>query len=792
MLVSTRWLKEWVDFDFDAHALADLLTMLGLEVESVTTLAACSSDIVVGRVQDVAAAAGSQNLKLCRVDAGANREALQVVCGAPHVSVGKNYPIALAGSVLPNGRAVEKADIRGITSAGMLCSGAEIGVSDDSGQLLALDDAARPGMSISEHLALPDDILDIDLTPNRGDCLSIKGVAREIAAAIGTDLKSAASRTEIVSAGSQAAAVKVVAEEDCPVYCSCLIEGIRSDAQTPDWMRHRLQRVGIRCIHPIVDVTNYVMLECGQPMHAFDADLLGGRDIIVRHSRRGERLKLLDGVELELLDETLVIADSTEPIGLAGVMGGESTGIRGHTCNVFLEAAFFTPDAIRRTVSEYGIHTDASHRFERGVAPHLQSAAMHDAVQLIRQVAGGSADQIQQICSENSPYLQPKRCIVREARIERVLGVSIPPSKIESILQAVNTQVTRIEDGWRVTAPARRFDLLEEHDQLEEIARFHGYDKIPSHLRSSTDCTIANSESHISHDALRSVLHAHGFYEAITYSFVDPALQAAVKPAASARVLANPIAENLSVMRTSLWPGLIGAFMENYRRRQERICLYEIGNVFDAHEERTVIGGIAFGRFSQKQWSLESRRIDFFDVKADVMALFELTRQAAALQFTAEPIEGLYPGCSSAIYFKHQLCGAIGRVHPELLDELRIEQEAFAFEINLDALSEKLISQFEPISPYPSITRDIAIVVGANLPIGTVSEAIRKIAGKYLDELMLFDVYSEIDTEIKAISVAYRLVYRAKDRTLTDDEIDASIETILESLNQQYSVTLRN
>ncbi len=792
MLVSTRWLREWVDFDLDAPALADLLTMLGLEVESVTALVACHSDIVVGRVQKVEAIADSEKLKLCQVDVGSNRDAVKVVCGAPQVTVGKNYPIALPGSVLPNGKTIEKADVRGIASAGMLCSGTEIGVSDDSSQLLALDGSAKPGVSVSEHLELPDEIIDIDLTPNRGDCLSIKGIAREIAAATGAKIKPTAYRTELISASAPLVAVKISAEADCPIYCSCLIEGIRSDVQTPGWMRLRLHRAGIRCIHPIVDVTNYVMLECGQPMHAFDADRISGHDIIVRHSRQGECLTLLDGVELKLHDQTLLIADSTDPIGLAGVMGGESTGIHDRTSNVFLESAFFTPDTIRHTVSEYGIHTDASHRFERGVAPHLQSAAMHDAVQLIKQIAGGSVSQIQQSCTGDSPYLQPKQCVVREARIARVLGVQIPPNKIESILQAVNTQVTRIEGGWEVTAPARRFDLLKEHDQLEEIARFHGYDKIPSRLRSNTDCSIANSESQVPHDVLRSVLHARGYYEAITYSFVDPALQAAVKPAASARVLANPIAENLSVMRTSLWPGLIGAFMENYRRRQERICLYEIGNVFDAHAERTMIGGIAFGRFTPKQWSLESRSIDFFDVKADVMSLFEQTRQTHALRFTAEPIEGLYPGCSSAIYFKNHFCGAAGKVHPELLDDLRLEQEVFAFEVNLSALSEKLVFQFQPTSPYPSVTRDIAIVVDTHLPIDTVSEAIWKVAGKYLNELMLFDVYSEIDAEIKAISVAYRLVYRSQDRTLTDDEIDASIETILESLNQRYGVTLRN
>ncbi len=787
MLVNTEWLRGWVSFDFSADELARHLTMAGLEVDSVAEVAQCDHRVVVGEVRSVASHDKKKGISICRVDAGQESE-IQIVCGAPNVRPGGRYPVALPGSSL-GGRTIEEVEIYSAMSAGMLCSAAELGLGESAQGLMELDADAPAGESLNSYLKLDDRILDIELTPNRADCLSIRGVAREIAILAKSALQSHP-QSSIPAQSNLSIPVQVSDPEDCPAFCRRVIDNVRSDAKTPDWMVQRLERVGLRSIHPIVDVTNYVMMELGQPMHAFDTEVIDPSEIIVRRSREDEKLVLLDGETLDLGAGFLLITDRRGPIALAGVMGGESSGIREQTATIMLEAAFFSPDAIRRSVSKFGLHTDASHRFERGVDPTGQRAAIERATELILAIAGGTPGPTQEIRFD--AYVEPKKpCLVRHARVNRVLGVNIESESVESALRAVNESVTAHDDDWQVVPPAYRFDLAEEHDQIEEVARIYGYDNVPSRMNFMPGVHRILSEKAVAQSSVRDLLHSLGYHEAITYSFVDPQLQKKIRPGEAGFALSNPIADNLSVMRTSLWPGLIGAFLENFRRSKQSVRLYEIGRVFQPDGETNMLGGLSYGDFTPTQWGSERRQVDYFDVKGDLERLVELTGRTDRLEFKPDAVEGLHSGRSACIYLDGQKIGAAGQLHPNALDEVNSNEAVYVFEMEVDAISSRDVAKYMAISRYPSVTRDLSLVIDANQRVSDITAAIQQCAGNSLESLTLFDVYSELDAGGNFTSVAYRLVYRSNTRTLTDSEVESSISNILSELNQRHGATLR-
>ncbi len=787
MIVCTNWLKKWVDFNLSDVELSSRLTMAGLEVAKITPVLECDAQVVVGAIRTIRTHPTHEHLTICMVDTGQNNE-IQVVCGAPDVTEGAKYPVAPVGSKVGD-MTIESQSIHGETSSGMLCSAGELGLGESFETLMELDSTAPTGCSLNQYLDLPDSILDFELTPNRADCLSIRGVARE--AAIIADQKIQPTSIQSIAAQSSSSIpVSVLDPEDCPNYCGRVIENIDPEARTPDWMKTRLERVGLRCIHPIVDITNYVMMELGQPMHAFDTELFDSSEIVVRRSRAGERLSLLDGEELDLGDGILLITDPGGPNGLAGVMGGHSSGIRLETKNVFLEAAFFTPLAIRRSVSRFGKHTDASHRFERGVLPLSQAEAMQRATQLIIEITGGVAGPLQEVT--NNEYIPKKQsCTVRKSRIERILGVSISEDRIESILRSVNQRVETLENGWDVLPPDYRFDLEKEYDQIEEIARIYGYDRIPStmHIEMNTSNNI--SETVVKEESIRETMHHQGYFEAITYSFIDPVLQGKFKPNYSPKLLANPLSENMSAMRTSLWPGLLGAFLENYRRNKDRIRLYEIGRIFLPDQEVDVIGGLCHGMANPQQWGVPERKIDFFDLKGDLFSLLNLTGKSDQFEVRAEPYQGLHPGCSAGIYLNQRQCGTIGQIHPDVIDELHDEEKVFVFELELDVLTHRKLNQYDPISRFPPLLRDISIVVSADIPVAEISKEIDCCNQENLENITLFDVYCGEGIDSDSKSVAYRLTFRSHKQTLTDEEVNSSLQTILSALNEKFGAQLR-
>ena len=789
MLVNINWLRDWVEFDYDLEQLATYLTMGGLEVESIEPLFQVDERIVVGQVIKFEPHPERDNLLVCLVDAGANSENLQIVCGASNISIDGKYPVARIGSSISD-KKIEKCFIRSVESAGMLCSSSELGLHGTNDELLRLSDSASVGQSLNSYLQLDDNVINLELTPNRADCLSVRGVAREVALLSNSKFRNH-SISEIPSKLATNFKISVNHFKDCPRFCGRLIQGIQPDAITPDWMRERIHRVGLRCVHPIVDITNYVMMELGQPMHAFDAKVFKQSHILVRRSQKGESLRLLDGDTLELMDDNLLITDGTEPVALAGVMGGEKSGIHPNTEDLFLEAAYFTPEAIRRTSSKFGLHTDASHRFERGVDPTGQAVAIHRATELILQIAGGEPGPLQEVKSDE--HLPVKNeCRVRKDRVNRVLGTDMSTEQIETILKAVNKVVETENDGWRVIPHIYRFDIDEEHDQIEEIARIYGYDSIPSRMNFKPAFKSLLSESEVQEASIRNALYYRGYHEAVTYSFVDPELQNKIKPSIKATELSNPIASNLSVMRTSLWTGLVEALLENHRRGKNIIRLFEIGRVFKLEQEVNVIAGISYGSLAPLQWASPQQTTDFYDIKADLEQLLELTGRNDDFEIRSQQCEGLHPGCSATIFLDNECFGEIGQLHPTLLDALGFDSQVYVFELEMNALSNRVLNHYNTISRYPAVTRDLSFVTPENLPYTTLTKLIKEYADKSLQNLTLFDVYYDESSGKSQKHLAYRLTYRLPSRTLTYAEVSDNINKIIEMAHKQLNVQLRD
>ncbi len=797
MKISEHWLREWVNPKLDTRALAQRLTMAGLEVGAVAPVAPRLDRVVVGEIVALTPHPEAARLRLCTVDVGTDKP-LNIVCGAANAATGLKVPTALAGAVLPGDKRIERAMVRGVTSAGMLCAAAELGLGDAAAEgetpgLLILGADARPGVSISDYLGLHDHVIEIDLTPNRGDCLSIAGVAREVAALTGARFKSLAANTAR-TARTRVVKVNLTASRDCPRYAGRAIEGIDVHAQTPLWMRERLRRCGLRCIHPVVDVTNYVMLELGQPMHAFDLDKLAG-DLNVRRARAGETLTLLDGNEVRLTPDVLVIADRTCALAVAGVMGGKDSAVDAATSNVFLESAYFAPPAIAGPARALGLHTDSSHRFERGVDPALQRVALERATALLLAIAGGRAGAV---VEKRAPRYLPKRTPIglRRQRIARVLGTELPVKTVERILTQLGMKLRRGTDGWRVVAPTYRFDIEREVDLIEEVARVNGYERVPSRAPQAAMTADAVPETRIEDGRFRDMLVARDYQEVITYSFVDPALQDRLTRGTPAVVLSNPIASDMAALRTSLWPALLQALDYNWKRQHRRIRLFEVGRRFLPEgagvREEAVLGAVATGSALPAQWGEKSRPIDFFDAKADVEALFALGGVRSALEFRPASHPALHPGQAAEVYLAGVAAGRLGVLHPAIQRQLDLDQPVVLYELNLDALRNTELPVAQPVSRFPAIRRDLAVVVEEAVPAGQVLELVARTAGNALVKLELFDLYRGEGIDSRRKSLAFGLTLQDSSRTLRDEEVEGILGKVVLALQTQLGAQLRN
>lgn len=793
MKFSEQWLREWVQADVDTATLAHQLTMAGLEVDAIGAVAPPFTGVVVGEVLSVEPHPNADRLRFCRVDAGGDRP-LEIVCGAANVAPGLKVPVALVGAQLPGGLRIEKSKLRGVASEGMLCSAKELGLAEASDGLMILPAEPKPGTDVRAALALDDVSIELGLTPNRGDCLSVAGVARE-AAVINRVLVGGPDITSVMPTADARFPVQVDTPEACPRYLGRVIRGVNAKAPTPLWLRERLRRSGLRSISALVDITNYVLLELGQPMHAFDlAKLQGG--ILVRMAGAGEPLRLLDEQDVELAPDTLIIADEAGPVAMAGIMGGARTAVSDETVDVFLESAHFTPSAITGRARRYGLHTDSSHRFERGVDPHLPLRAIERATALLLAIAGGEAGPI--IACDSDVHLpRPPKVKLRAERLWRLLGVDIPRDEVADILRRLGMTVAELPQGWEVVPPSFRFDIRVEADVIEEIARIHGYSRLPQQRPLARLGMQPQSEARVTVERIRELLVDRGYQEAITYSFVDPRLQALIEPTEPALTLANPISADMGAMRTSLWPGLTQALIYNQNRQQGRVRLFEIGRRFrrvdNAWREEPVVAGIAAGTAEPEQWGSAKRRVDFYDVKADVTALLGLTgRGAEAYQYAPYTHSALHTGQAARITDERaRAVGLIGVMHPEVQQALGLADTPVLFELEIDTIGEGVIPRFRELSKFPAIRRDIAVVVNETVGAESVRSCVAEAAGILLQELQLFDVYrgKGIDSEKK--SLALGLTLQDSSRTLTDEDVDLVMGRVLAHLGEKFGATLR-
>ncbi|GHC27277.1 phenylalanine--tRNA ligase subunit beta [Aidingimonas halophila] len=791
MKFSEQWLREWVSPDLSTQQLADQITMAGLEVDSITPVAGEFSRVVVAEVTDKQQHPDADKLSVCHVDDGSGKTS-QVVCAAPNVAVGQKVPFARVGAVLPGGIDIRETRLRGAESQGMICSASELGLSEEtSSGILVLAGDAPPGADFREWMRLEDTSIEVDLTPNRGDCLSIQGLAREIGVLNRCDVAGPAI-DPVPAEHEETFGINVADPERCPRYVGRVIKNVDVTAETPLWMLERLRRSGIRSIDPVVDVTNYVMLELGQPMHAFDrANLHEG--IEVRGARSGETLVLLDGQEVSLDENTLIIADGKGPLAIAGVMGGENSGVNVETSDIFLESAFFTPLAIAGQARHYGLHTDASHRFERGVDPHLARLAVERATTLLLSITGGESGPVTEVMDDGQ-MPSPASMTLGAARLRQALGTELEGVDVVDILTRLGIQVAERAEGWSAVAPSWRFDIAIEEDLIEEVARIHGYNRLPVRRPAARLALRADDEDRLTLARLRRQMVARGFQEAITYSFVAPELQQTMLPDAVAPALANPISNDMSVMRASLFPGLIKALEYNLNRQQHRVRLFETGLVFrgtlDDLRQESMLGAVVNGRRDPEGWSAGTRDVDFFDLKGDLESLLSLG-DPEAWRFEPAQHPSLHPGQSARILRKGEPVGWIGTLHPAVRGQLGLKTDAVLFEVSLDALTRGQVPAFQPLSRYPEVRRDLALLVDEQLPVQALLDCLHEAAGEWLSELRLFDVYQGKGVSDGMKSVALGLTWQHPSRTLNDDEINQLVDSIVAQTGERFGARLR-
>ena len=793
MKFSEAWLREWVNPEMSRDDLLQQLTMAGLEVDGVEPVAGVFSGVVVGRIERREQHPDADKLSVCSVFDGA--ETHQVVCGAPNARTGLVTAFARVGAVLPENFKIKKAKLRGVESFGMLCSARELGIGDDHEGIMELPEDLTPGGDVCEALALEDVIVDLDLTPNRGDCLSLKGLAREVG--VLNNLPVSYPQISAVAAShDQTFPVKLADAEGCPRYLGRVIRGIDLSRPTPPWMVERLRRCGLRSIDPVVDVTNYMLIEQGQPMHAFDLNQLSD-GIVVRKATEGEKLTLLDGQEVSLDSDTLLITDGSGPVAIAGVMGGERSGVQSDTKDVFLECAFFAPLAVAGTARRYGLLTDASHRYERGVDFQLQTDAIEYATRLLMDIVGGEPGPvIDAHVAEHLPQIQP--VTLRQARLHALLGVEIDAEQVDQAFTRLDFEVTDRQSTdagveWTVLAPSHRFDIALEADLVEEVCRIYGYNNIPfTNPMTNLELRDVRLEQNPEVE-LKKRMADEGFAEVITYSFVDPGLQGLFDPQQTPLQLANPMSSEQSVMRTNLLPGLVNAAISNRARQAEALRLFEFGLVFvpgaDGLKQTQMLGGLLWGRRHAESWYSGNEMVDFFDIKGVADGLVEWAGlHDVTLARADDPV--LHPGQSANIMMAGEAVGRVGRIHPEIEKRLDIPG-VYVFEILGEAVLRRPRRVYGGISRYPSVRRDLSIVVARVVGADQVEAAVREALGDILVDFKLFDVYEGEGIDSNEKSLALGLTLQSQEATLTDGEIGAFAQSALDALKNAVNARLR-
>lgn len=787
MKVSESWLREWVNPALSTEELVAQITMAGLEVDAVEPVAEAFDGVVIGEIVAVEAHPDAEKLRVCRVRADGDEQ--QVVCGAPNARTGLKAPFARVGASLPGGMKIKKAKLRGVESFGMLCGASELGLEDELDGLMELPDDAPTGEDFRVWLALDDSVIDVDLTPNRGDCLSVLGLARELAVLNDMPMKMPA--MEAVGAETDTVVpVRIEAEQDCPVYVGRVVEGVDISCTTPVWMQEKLRRSGIRSIDVVVDVTNYVMLELGQPMHAFDkATLQGG--IVVRKARDGEKLQLLDGQELVLKADALVIADQSRALALAGIMGGEDAGVSETTRDIVLESAFFAPRELAGRARSYGLHTDSSHRFERGVDWQGQERAIERATSLLLAIAGGKPGPVHKVESKTVPQIQA--VTLNEAKLQQVLGIALPKADVTTLLGRLGLTVTETGSGWQCGIPSSRFDLAIEADLVEEVARIYGYDRLPTRTLSVPMGFREHPESRLSVRHARDHLVSAGYHEAITYSFIDPAVHRLFSDLEPVMVQ-NPIASDMAAMRTSLLPGLVQAMQYNRNRQQARVRLFETGLRFVRQNgelrQQPGIAAVICGNREQELWANDQQPVDFYDIKGDVENLLAVCGQSR-LTFAPLRDKALHPGQSAAIMDGDEIVGMVGAIHPQIAKKLSITGPVFAFELSLSRLLSKNVPEFKALSKFPNVRRDLSIVLDTTITADAATQLIKAKAGPLLQHCSVFDVYQGQGIEAGKKSIAIGMVFQHAERSLNDEEIQGLIDGIVDALQTKLGASLR-
>ncbi len=789
MKISETWLREWVNPAIDTDELVAQLTMAGLEVDAVESVAGDFSGVIVGEIIACEQHPDADKLRVCQV-AGLENVS-QVVCGAPNARVGIKIPFATIGAKLPEFD-IKKAKLRGVESFGMLCGQTELKAGDDDSGVWELPADAPVGANLREYLNLDDKLIEVDLTPNRSDCLSVKGIAREVGV-LNRAAVSIPSVSAIPAAINDVIPAHLAAGNACSRYVGRVIRNIDIHRPSPAWLQDKLVRSGLRSIDAVVDVTNYVLIELGQPMHAFDLSILNGA-IHVRLAEQGESLTLLDGQDVTLNSDTMVIADEKNALAIAGVMGGKASAVSESTSDIFLESAFFNPLAIAGRARSYGLHTDSSHRFERGVDYNLQVDAIERATQLLLDIVGGEAGPLTHVMNE---YLPQERCVtLRKARILSGLSLEMADDEVVDILSRLGlVVVAQSAEGWTFSVPSYRFDISIEADLLEELARVYGYNRLPTRSLAAPMEIEAHPEVKMGLPSLRKQLIARGYQEAITYSFIEPKLSALFDPGVSPVALRNPISADMAVMRTSLIPGLVTVLRNNLNRQQSRVRLFESGLRFvpsaDGLKQEAMLAGLIYGARAPEVWANIVDRVDFFDLKGDLESLLALTGDESSFSFKAENHSALHPGQTAAIYRDGVWQGVIGALHPSLQQQLDITLPVYVFEMRLDSLLAARIPSFTSLSKFPEVRRDLALLVDRDLAADKLLDAVKTQAGEYLTDLKVFDVYMGKGIDPHRKSVAMGLTFQHPSRTLNEDEINTSVDAVVKHLEVTFSATLR-
>lgn len=797
MKFSESWLREWVNPDVNTTELVAQLTMAGLEVDAVEPVAPAFSGVVVGQIMAIEQHPNADKLRVCQVAGGVD-ELTQVVCGAPNAREGIKIPFATVGAKLPGDFKIKKAKLRDMESFGMLCGPDEVGLGESSDGLWELPADAPVGADLRDYLKLDDQVIEVDLTPNRGDCLSIRGLARETGV-LNLCPVNEPSCKPVSPVIPDVLSIELQAPEACSRYAGRVIRNVNMAAESPMWLQEKLRRSGIRSIDPVVDVTNYVLLELGQPMHAFDLNTLD-EGIVVRLAHQGEKIKLLDGSEVALKSDTLVIADQQKAVAMAGIMGGHETAVTAETSDIFLESAYFNPIAIAGRSRGYGMHTDSSHRFERGVDPKLQEVAIERATALLLEIVGGDVGPVT-VVEAKAEVPKGAEVTLTPARLEQQLGLSLEDTQVEAMLEPLGLEITskpdraNPESGWVCKVPSWRFDIAIEADLIEEVARIYGYNRLPTSTIASALPIEVNPETQRGLPPLRQLLVGRGYHEAITYCFVDPEIQKHLTPDVEPVLLANAIASDMSVMRTTLWSGLLPAVKRNLNRQQNRVRLFETGLNFVPVEgelkQRPMIAGAITGSRSPERWLNKQEPVDFFDVKADVEALIQQNYASDQFVFVPGSHPALHPGQCARIERSGELVGWVGQLHPRVQKALDLSQPVFVFEMHQSLLLNDVLPAFSGVSKFPEVRRDLALIVDEAVSAGDLCDTVRQNAGGQLIDLKVFDVYQGKGIENNRKSIALGLTFRDSSRTLTEEEINAAVETVVNALEQQHSASLR-